>query len=144
MFSMWDTEIQTCGYCETFEKWKKTRAATGFFSFSKVEQHPKCLDNSILHGKPFSICVIKIMSAIPTKAGTFPCGIKEIPNGFRAWILCDPHMRDIARLGKNVTKKSARRVFLAFRKSSNIPSVWIRVSKHRKPLGISFIKSVVI
>ena len=42
---------------------------------------------------------------------------------------------------KSVKKtRAARRVFLTFRKSSNIPSVWIRVSKHRKPLGNSFIK----
>ena len=30
-------------------------------------------------------------------------------------------------------------MFLAFRKSSNIPSVWIMLSKHGKPSGISLI-----
>ena len=41
---------------------------------------------------------------------------------------------------KRKKTQAARRVFLAFRKSSNIPSVWITLSKHGKPLGNSFIK----
>ena len=55
---------------------------------------------------------------------------------------CDPNTRDVARLEKSVKRKSraARRVFLAFRKSSNIPNVWITVSKQGNPFGISFIK----
>ena len=33
--------------------------ASVFLRFPKVEQHPKCMDHAILHGKPFSNCFIK-------------------------------------------------------------------------------------
>jgi hypothetical protein len=34
--------------------------ASVFLHFPKVEQHPKCMDHTILLGKPFSNCFIKI------------------------------------------------------------------------------------
>ena len=53
----------------------------------------------------------------------------------------DPNTRDAVRLDKSVKKhEPLRRVFLTFRKSSNIPSVSIRVSKQGNPFGISFVK----
>jgi hypothetical protein len=33
--------------------------ASVFLRFPKVEQHPKCMDHAILHGKPFGNCFIK-------------------------------------------------------------------------------------
>ena len=43
------------GCCEIFEKRKNTRAAARvFLRFSKISQHPACMDHAILHGKPFS------------------------------------------------------------------------------------------
>ena len=58
------------GYCDSntrnvarleksVEKHKPVLGECFFFSFLKVEQHPKCLDHSILHGKSFGICFIK-------------------------------------------------------------------------------------
>ena len=48
------------GCCESFGKRKKNEPqASVFLRFPKVEQHPKCMDHAILHGKPFSNCFIK-------------------------------------------------------------------------------------
>ena len=33
--------------------------ASVFLHFPKIEQHPKCMNHAILHGKPFSNCFIK-------------------------------------------------------------------------------------
>jgi hypothetical protein len=33
--------------------------ASVFLRFPKVEQHPQCMDHTILHGKPFGNCFIK-------------------------------------------------------------------------------------
>ena len=46
------------GRCETFEKRKKSRASV-FLCFPKVEQHPKCMDDAILHENTFGNCFIK-------------------------------------------------------------------------------------
>ena len=61
--------------------------------------------------------------------------------GIPAFGYCDPNTWDVARLEESVKiHEPARRVFLTFRKSSNIPSVLITVSKQGNPFGISFIK----
>jgi hypothetical protein len=42
------------GCCETFGKRENTRAVGEyivFLRFPKIEQHPKCMDHAILHGK---------------------------------------------------------------------------------------------
>ena len=44
------------GCCSTFGKRKKhSPAARVFLRFPKVSQHPACMDDAILHGKPFGI-----------------------------------------------------------------------------------------
>ena len=35
--------------------------ASAFLRFPKIEQHPKCKDHAILHGKPFGNCFIKLL-----------------------------------------------------------------------------------
>ena len=44
------------GCCSTFGKRKKHSPTACFFlRFSKVSQHPACMDDAILHRKPFGI-----------------------------------------------------------------------------------------
>ena len=67
------------------------------------------------------------------------CGyfIKELPNGF----LClDNMIQTLGMLLDFRNAKNTRLVFCyAFLQSRNIPCVWITLSKHEKPSGISLI-----
>ena len=84
----------------------------------------------------YSLCFHCIPYVVPVSPKF--CYIKYLMV-FRVWI--SNHAGCWETWEKCKKARVARRVFLAFRrKSNNIPSVWIRISKHGKPLGISFIK----
>ena len=48
------------------------------------------------------------------------------------------YLRDVARLLKSYKQSASGSCFLYFSQDSNIPRIWIRVSRPGKPLGVSF------
>ena len=71
---------------------------------------------------------------------TYSTVYKKYQIDSRVWILWSKHAACCETWEKRDKTRAASRVFSAFRKSSNIPSVWITVPKHGNPFGISFIK----
>ena len=65
VFRVWILWSKHAGCCETWEKRKKnTSRQASVFSFSKVEQHPKCLDQRIQTQKTIRYFYYKITTIV--------------------------------------------------------------------------------